>query len=93
MKRWWLLKLYPLLAKRPKEQQDDFVKSTYRLREDGLLHYNWDTNIALALQKKATIRLIYGNFSVNFHHALFWVSEENYPMFYPLRPLRKWPKN
>ena len=49
----WLLKLYPLLAKRPKEQQDDFVKSTYRLREDGLLHYNWDTNIALALQKES----------------------------------------
>jgi pimeloyl-ACP methyl ester carboxylesterase len=48
----WLLKLYPLLAKRPQEQQDDFVKSTYRLREDGLLHYNWDTNIALALQKE-----------------------------------------
>ncbi len=48
----WLLKLYPLLAKRPQEQQDGFVKSTYRLREDGLLHYNWDTNIALALQKE-----------------------------------------
>ncbi|MBL0337681.1 MAG: alpha/beta hydrolase [Rhodospirillaceae bacterium] len=49
----WLLKLYPLLGKRPQEQQDNFVKSTYRLREDGLLHYNWDTNIALALQKES----------------------------------------
>lgn len=50
----WLLQLYPLLASRSKEQQEDFVKSTYRIRQDGLLHYNWDTNIARALLEESS---------------------------------------